>query len=235
MNLQCHHPESASQKWGLRLPLLPQTWRGGLHLSLLSVGSLAIACFATPNLAQTPTPTSQTTPPAVIINRPVLKVGSQGDAVSELQATLKLLGYYNGPIDGIYSESTANAVSQFQKAAGLTPDGIMGVTTWERLFPPTATTTPNVCVCQTSTSTPKPAETPSTSPQSASLPILQLGMQGDAVRGLQERLRAKGFLQSGADGIFGPQTQAAVKAAQTQYNLKPDGVVNAETWIVLLR
>ncbi|WP_138504154.1 peptidoglycan-binding domain-containing protein [Nostoc sp. PA-18-2419] len=69
------------------------------------------------------------------INRPTLKVGSQGERVSELQAALKLLGYYSGVVDGIYSENTASAVSRFKQAAGLNPDGIVDASTWQRLFP----------------------------------------------------------------------------------------------------
>jgi peptidoglycan hydrolase-like protein with peptidoglycan-binding domain len=60
-------------------------------------------------------------------------------------------------------------------------------------------------------------------------------MRGDAVRDLQEKLRAKGFLQSRADGVFGRQTQVAVKALQRQYQLPADGIVGPATWEVLLR
>ncbi len=73
--------------------------------------------------------------PADSISRPTLKVGSQGERVSELQAALKLLGFYSGVVDGTYSENTANAVSRFKQAAGLNPDGIVDATTWQRLFP----------------------------------------------------------------------------------------------------
>lgn len=69
------------------------------------------------------------------INRPILKVGSQGERVSELQAALKLLGFYSGAVDGTYSENTASAVSRFKQAAGLNPDGIVDASTWQRLFP----------------------------------------------------------------------------------------------------
>ncbi|NJL10827.1 MAG: hypothetical protein HC908_13470 [Calothrix sp. SM1_7_51] len=69
------------------------------------------------------------------VSRPTLRVGSQGDAVSELQAALKLLGYYNGVVDGNYTEQTASSVSQFQKEVGLSPDGVAGSTTWQKLFP----------------------------------------------------------------------------------------------------
>lgn len=98
------------------------------------------------------------------INRPILRMGSEGAAVSELQAALKLLGYYRDAVDGIYRESTASAVSGFQQAAGLTPDGITGPATWNRLFPSTPT------VVRTSplpSNTPPPVRTsplPSNSP-----------------------------------------------------------------------
>jgi peptidoglycan hydrolase-like protein with peptidoglycan-binding domain len=69
------------------------------------------------------------------INRPTLKVGSQGERVSELQATLKLLGFYTGAVDGNYQEGTAIAVSQFKQAAGLNPDGVVDAMTWQKLFP----------------------------------------------------------------------------------------------------
>jgi peptidoglycan hydrolase-like protein with peptidoglycan-binding domain len=73
--------------------------------------------------------------PGDTINRPTLQVGSQGERVSELQAALKLLGFYSGAVDGIYSENTANAVSRFKQAAGLNPNGIVDASTWQRLFP----------------------------------------------------------------------------------------------------
>ncbi len=81
---------------------------------------------------------SQTIAQVVIgrtINRPNLKVGSQGESVSELQAALKLLGFYTGKVDGKYNNSTASAVSKFKQAAGLKPDGIVDNNTWQKLFP----------------------------------------------------------------------------------------------------
>jgi peptidoglycan hydrolase-like protein with peptidoglycan-binding domain len=77
---------------------------------------------------------------SVIVNRPILKLGSQGSDVSELQAALKLLGYFSGTVNGFYGESTASAVSRFQQASGLNPDGIAGAATWNRLFPTALTT-----------------------------------------------------------------------------------------------
>lgn len=62
-----------------------------------------------------------------------LRRGSRGPAVMELQTQLKQLGYYDGAVDGLYGKSTKTAVSQFQKAVGLTEDGIVGPITWNRL------------------------------------------------------------------------------------------------------
>lgn len=92
----------------------------------------------------------------ITINRPVLKIGSQGTDVSELQAALKLLGYFVGDVDGFYGESTASAVYRFQQASGLNADGIAGLATWNRLFPSasTATTPPRVSSRQNSTNKP---------------------------------------------------------------------------------
>jgi peptidoglycan hydrolase-like protein with peptidoglycan-binding domain len=60
-------------------------------------------------------------------------------------------------------------------------------------------------------------------------------MRGPAVIGLQNRLRSIGVLKSGADGVFGPETQEAVRAAQRKFKLEADGVVGPATWRELLQ
>lgn len=44
----------------------------------------------------------------------------------QIQQKLKDLGYYSGSVDGIYGNATRNAVVAFQKANGLTADGVAG-------------------------------------------------------------------------------------------------------------
>jgi len=216
----------------------------------LNVGNLSAAAIETDLIPYT---LAQAVPP-LSINRPLLKIGSQGTAVSELQAALKLLGYYTGSVDGFYQQSTAIAVSQFQQAAGLNPDGIAGPATWTRLFPtpPSARTSPSSTssdspassfpVPTIATSDRNPITTTNNSstsanlqPTSVALPILKPGMRGPAVAQLQERLKVLGFLNASSDGVFGLATQAAVKAAQQRFNLTPDGVVGPATWSALLR
>ena len=58
--------------------------------------------------------------------RVILRKGSQGDAVKELQERLNKLGYDCGVADGKYGDKTATAVRQFQHAHGLSVDGIAG-------------------------------------------------------------------------------------------------------------
>jgi peptidoglycan hydrolase-like protein with peptidoglycan-binding domain len=60
-------------------------------------------------------------------------------------------------------------------------------------------------------------------------------MKGSAVNALQERLRSVGVFRGAIDGVFGQETQNAVKAAQRKFNLEPDGVVGPATWNALLR
>jgi peptidoglycan hydrolase-like protein with peptidoglycan-binding domain len=68
---------------------------------------LAMSLGKLPAIASDPTSVTQevaqVTPP-VIVNRPILKTGSQGAEVSELQAALKLLGYFTGTVNGFYGE-----------------------------------------------------------------------------------------------------------------------------------
>ena len=63
----------------------------------------------------------------------VLRQGSKGGEVKEVQRRLKQWGYYNGSIDGIYGAKTVEAVKKFQRKNGLTADGIAGKSTYEAL------------------------------------------------------------------------------------------------------
>ena len=64
-----------------------------------------------------------------------LKQGSKGSDVKELQTTLINAGYDVGSsgADGIFGTKTAEAVKAYQKANGLSVDGIVGSQTWGSL------------------------------------------------------------------------------------------------------
>ena len=63
----------------------------------------------------------------------ILKLGSTGPYVKLLQSTLSNLGYDVGQIDGVFGLKTQEAVLQYQKDNGLSPDGIVGKNTWNSL------------------------------------------------------------------------------------------------------
>ena len=66
----------------------------------------------------------------------MLKKGSKGEEVKELQRRLIMEGYNCGSsgADGDFGEGTYNAVKRFQQEVGLTPDGIVGDQTWKALI-----------------------------------------------------------------------------------------------------
>ena len=59
----------------------------------------------------------------------VLKAGSTGSSVVALQQALTQLDYKPGAADGKFGPATTQAVTEFQTAKGLTPDGVAGPTT----------------------------------------------------------------------------------------------------------
>jgi putative chitinase len=63
----------------------------------------------------------------------LLKKGSTGEDVKKLQAKLGLKP------DGSFGAVTEIKVKEWQKANGLTADGVVGAVSWNKLFPPTTT------------------------------------------------------------------------------------------------
>ena len=63
----------------------------------------------------------------------ILRQGSKGAEVKEVQRRLKLWGYYNGSVDGVFGASTRSAVIAFQKKNALTADGVVGKSTYKAL------------------------------------------------------------------------------------------------------
>lgn len=67
---------------------------------------------------------------------PILKVGSRGKAVSELQGLLKAAGVYEGTADGQFGPGTRSAVVKFQQAMGLPMTGVVDAQVWFELKNP---------------------------------------------------------------------------------------------------
>jgi N-acetyl-anhydromuramyl-L-alanine amidase AmpD len=66
--------------------------------------------------------------------------------------------------------------------------------------------------------------------------LVKRGSRGESVRDLQKLLQAKGHYTGAAlDGVFGPKTEAAVKAFQLQAGIGVDGKAGPVTWAELLK
>ncbi|MFZ0667279.1 MAG: L,D-transpeptidase family protein [Acidimicrobiales bacterium] len=87
----------------------------------------------TPTTAPPPTTTTTTAPPPTTTTTAPpatttvkLSEGSSGAAVLALQQKLTSLGYWLGTPNGVFGDSTQEAVYAYQKAAGVTADGVVG-------------------------------------------------------------------------------------------------------------
>ena len=155
----------------------------------------------------------RTTPTVDVSKLPLLSTGSTGEYVKWLQQRLNALGYDCGSADGIFGSRTYAAVTAFQKANGLSADGIVGPLTWTRLD--------------------MGAILPANTTLDAALPLLRTGSTGEYVKRLQQRLNALGYDCGDADGIFGSRTHAAVIAFQKANGLSADGIAGPLTWAKL--
>ncbi len=84
----------------------------------------------------TPAPlpeTGETEDRATVFTAAVLRQGSSGGEVKEVQRRLKNWGYYTGGVDGVFGAATKKAVIAFQKKNGLTADGVVGKATYQAL------------------------------------------------------------------------------------------------------
>ena len=117
----------------------PTLGYGYLHASYINLCNADGSALATPTPAPTSTPAPGTTTTPVNTSQTeatynTLKTGSTGDAVRNLVTELKNQGYYTGSVTSKYTTAVASAVKAFQKAKGLTVDGIAGSATQHKLF-----------------------------------------------------------------------------------------------------
>jgi peptidoglycan LD-endopeptidase CwlK len=129
----------------------------------------------------------------------LLKRGSKGIEVVKLQSKLNLFGYKLA-VDGIFGTKTEQAVRDFQKKHGLAVDGIVGKQTFSKI--------------------------------NGKLPLLKRGSKGEAIKELQKILNKLGY-KLVVDGIFGVNTEKAVRNFQAKNGLAVDGIVGKHTYAKL--
>ena len=142
----------------------------------------------------------------------VLKVGSNGSAVTDLQNKLKKAGTFHVEATGYFGPVTEKAVKDFQKAKKLQVTGTATKETMDAL----------------DGSTDKVVTSPSTGEDHGDL--LKKGSTGSLVTELQSKLKAIGLYSGPLDGDFGNGTEQAVRSFQSRNKLTVDGVVGPSTW-----
>src|SRR5581483_454510 len=105
-----------------------------LLLGILAAAGVFSSSGTKAETTSTPTTTAArttptTTPRAVPVPSTTVKPGDHGTSVTQLQRALAKAGYSPGKADGAYGPGTTDAVKRFQKAQGLTADGIAGAKT----------------------------------------------------------------------------------------------------------
>ncbi len=168
-----------------------------------------------PEDAETPAPTqeaeatpaqiAQTSAPAVqtdYLNGRQFEKGDTDPIIATVQTALMELGYMDSDEPTEYfGNHTLDALTTFQLHNGLNPDGILGESTYARLFDGTAKEY-----------------------------VMQDGDTGDDVKAVQDRLYELGYLDKNSrTGTFGDKTAAAVRTFQSANKLKVDGKVGAKT------
>jgi peptidoglycan hydrolase-like protein with peptidoglycan-binding domain len=169
---------------------------------MVTLVSLSVLAGCGGNSAPTTTVTTTVTPTTT--------VSAANPAVAQLQLAMTSLGYYSGPIDGVYGSQTSAAVKAMQQALGVSADGIFGPETYVALKA-------NVKTAAVATSVVVSIQTTLKRYGYYSGPI-------DGVYGADTTAAVK-HLQTDlgltADGRVGPQTVATFNKAVANGTIKP--------------
>lgn len=155
-----------------------------------------------------------------------LRQGDRGVEVQLLQFYLSSISVFypqipNVTIDGIFGQNLLKAVLNFQQNFGLIDDGIVGRSTWEKIY----------AVYETLSDKIVPEENIPAYPGRT----FQQGSSGEEVLRIQRALNTISTQYPGIpmlveDGFFGSATTTAVRAFQRQFSLTVDGIVGQLTW-----
>ena len=162
-----------------------------------------------------------------------LRRGSTGPYVVVIQTSLNRISQ-NYPaipkiptVDGIFGSRTEAAVREFQRVFNLNADGVVGKATW-------------YAIVRIYTAVTRLSELRSLGQRFYSIDweypnSLYPGDQGNKVRHLQYMLSMLSeFIDEipdlSIDGIYGPATESAVRAAQSWFGLPVNGITDAKTW-----
>jgi len=165
----------------------------------------------------------------------VTRLGDTGALVTELQFLLDFIAMYKDEIPFVPQTSrfealTLEGVKAFQKAYNIPADGVVGATTWRKLYDV-------YWGIMNNTVPPKPpggGDIPNNLPPFPGV-SLRVGSTGAGVRQVQQAINklaetTPGLWKIAEDGVFGNGTRDAVMAFQRIFGLTVDGIVGPVTW-----
>jgi peptidoglycan hydrolase-like protein with peptidoglycan-binding domain len=179
----------------------PKTRAVGLAL-IVAVALVGAGCGS--SSSTTTTVTATVTAPASTVDTAQAKAAVSTAIVLELQMVMTRLGYYTGPIDGVYGPATTAGVKAMQTALGVTVDGVYGPETHAALK---GAGDSIVASLQTALATYGYYTGPID------------GQYGSATQDAVKKLQTD--LGVTVDGKFGPETAAAFDQAVANRTLKP--------------
>ena len=142
-----------------------------------------------------------------------LRHGDSGPEVAEVRDRLNRLGLLSSESGkNEFDDELSHALKVFQQSRGLTVDGIAGPQTFRRLEEARWSIGDRVLTFMPRTM-----------------------VHGDDVAQLQRRLIELGFIISRVDGIYGPQTERAVRDFQKNVGLNHDGICGPDVFRALER
>ncbi len=170
------------------------------------------------NQSTTPSPT----PTPVPYPGTLLREGANNENVKLMQIYLNEIANSYPSIPkveavGLFGPLTKQAVTTFQRIFGLTPDGIIGKQTWDKIVEVYTNLKQN--------------------PQRPQYPgvLLREGANNENVKLMQTYLNTiankyPSIPKVEAVGLFGPLTKQAVTTFQRIFGLTPDGIIGKQTW-----
>ena len=141
----------------------------------------------------------------------LIRKGSKGAKVLDIQSRIRLLGYGLGPgeIDGIFGPQTENAVKKFQQDRSVSVTGIVDDECWQELVDAGYFVGGRM------------------------LYLKEPPFRGDDVKTLQLWLKTLGFFKNNESGIFDKNTYNALTEFQKNMQLNPDGILGGDTLVHL--
>ena len=144
----------------------------------------------------------------------------QSPLVRDTQDALTALGLYSGKVDGIYGSGTRRAITDFQTSAGLLPTGDASFELLSSLKATVSATSKTIA-----------APTVNTTPANVALQVPSTAeFDRGTIRRIQEGLKTNfGEEQISVDGLFGTQTEDALRRFQEFFQLPQTGKLDKPT------